>query len=46
MFEFLNSHQLYIVLGILLLVWVGILWFLFRLDAKVKKLEESVKKGE
>jgi CcmD family protein len=44
--EFLQSNQLYIVLGIILTVWFGLLAYLFRLDSKIKKLESHVKKEE
>lgn len=33
----------YIVMAVTLLVWVGLFFFLFSLDKKVKKLEEKVK---
>ena len=45
MFDFLATHQLYIVLTIVLLIWAGIVVYLFRLDKKVKELEEFMKKG-
>lgn len=41
MMEFFAQHQLYIVLGIVLLIWAGIVGYLLRLDARVKKLENS-----
>lgn len=40
MFEFLAQHQLYIVLGIVLLVWAGIIGYLVRLESRLKKLEQ------
>ncbi len=42
---FLHDHQLYIVLGVVLLVWVGIVAYLIRLDRKITKLENMLKKG-
>lgn len=45
MFEYFQQHQLYIVLGVILLVWAGIIWYLFRMDGKIRKLEEAAKKG-
>lgn len=45
MVDFLAGHQLFIVLTIVLLVWFGIVAYLIRLDRKVRKLEESMKKG-
>jgi CcmD family protein len=44
MLEFMAQHQLFIVLGIVLLVWAGIISYLVRLDGKVKKLEQLLKK--
>jgi len=45
MYEFLSQNQLYIVLVVTLLIWGGIVWYLFRLDKKITKLEEQFKKG-
>ncbi len=42
--EFLSANQMYIVLGIVLLIWLGIVWYLVRLDKKVKQLESQFKK--
>ena len=42
--EFFHNNQLYIVLTITLVIWFGFLFYMFRLDSKIKKLEESVKK--
>ncbi|HWP81175.1 MAG TPA: CcmD family protein [Bacteroidota bacterium] len=44
MTEFLAEHQLYVVLSIVLLVWVGIAFYLFRLDKKITKLEQAMRK--
>ena len=44
MYDFMAQHQLYIVLGIVLLVWAGIVAYLVRLDGKVKRLEQRLKK--
>jgi len=43
MIEFFAQHQLYIVLGVVLLIWAGIVGYLMRLDGRVRKLEESGK---
>ncbi|HAL56644.1 MAG TPA: CcmD family protein [Bacteroidetes bacterium] len=43
--EFLAEHQLYIVLGIVLLIWGGIVLYLLRLDKKLAELEKLIKKG-
>jgi CcmD family protein len=45
MLEFMSANQLYIVLGIVMLVWFGIIFYLFRLDRKVQRLEDQIKKG-
>ena len=42
--EFLNHNQMYIVLIIVLLIWGGILGYLFRLDKKITTLEKQLKK--
>lgn len=44
MLEFLNQNALYIVLIIALVVWLGIYSYLFRIDGKVKKLEQTSQK--
>jgi CcmD family protein len=46
MFEFLNQNQLYIVLVVTLLIWTGIVWYLLRLDKKIRHLEQQMKKGQ
>ena len=45
MLDFFATHQLYIVLTIVLLIWAGIVFYLVRLDRKVRELEQSMKKG-
>ncbi len=42
LYEFLEKNSLYIVMIIVLLVWIGIFSFAFKLDKKVKKLEERI----
>jgi CcmD family protein len=44
MYEFLSQNQLYIVLCITLLIWLGIVWYLIRLDKKLGQLEKQLKK--
>lgn len=44
MFEFLNQNSLFIVLIIALVVWLGIYLYLFRIDGKLKKLEQQSRK--
>jgi CcmD family protein len=46
MLEFMNQNQMFIVLGVTLLIWTGIVWYLVRLDNKVKRLEKQMKKDE
>lgn len=41
MLQFLGEHQQYIVLGVVLIIWTGIVLYLFRLDARLKRLENS-----
>lgn len=36
---------MYIVLSIVLLIWIGIVVYLLKLDKRIKKLEESMKRG-
>jgi CcmD family protein len=42
--DFLAQNQLYIVLIIVLAIWLGIYTYLFRLDSRVKKLENQIRK--
>jgi CcmD family protein len=44
MYEFLSQNQLYVVLIVTLLVWLGIVVYLVRLDKKIGKLEQQLKK--
>ena len=39
--EFLAQNQLYIVMIIVLAIWLGLYVYLFRLDRRLKKLEEQ-----
>ena len=41
--EFLAQNQLYIVMFIVLAVWLGIYWYLFRLDRRISRLEQQSK---
>ncbi|MGH2567878.1 MAG: CcmD family protein [Bacteroidota bacterium] len=43
--DFLSTNQLYIVLGVVLLIWIGIVGYLLRLDKKLAELENLIKKG-
>jgi len=42
--EFLAQNQLYIVMIIVLAIWLGIYTYLFRLDSRIKKLEQQLRK--
>lgn len=42
LYNFLDQNSLYIVMIIVLLVWLGIFTFTYKLDKKVKKLEERM----
>lgn len=44
--EFLAVNQMYIVLGIVLLIWIGLAWYLLRLDKRLGELEKRIGKGE
>lgn len=39
MLEFLGQQPLYVVLLVVLIIWLGIYLYLFRLDNRLKKLE-------
>jgi flagellar biogenesis protein FliO len=43
MMEFLSQNQMFIVLTIVLLIWGGIIWYLTRLDKRLKHLEDQSK---
>jgi len=43
--NFFQQNQLYVVLTVVLLVWAGILVYLWRIDRKVAKIENQMKKG-
>jgi hypothetical protein len=42
--EFLAQHQLYIVLIIVVGIWFGLYAYLFRLDGRIRKLENQNRK--
>ncbi|NOY06217.1 MAG: CcmD family protein [Chlorobi bacterium] len=41
MYEFLSANSLYVVLVIVLVIWTGFFFYLFRLDRKLSKIEEQ-----
>ncbi|MBM4162493.1 MAG: CcmD family protein [Ignavibacteria bacterium] len=44
MLEFLSQNQMFVVLVIVLLIWGGIIWYLLRLEKKLKHLEDHLNK--
>lgn len=45
--QFMSSNELiYVVLGVSLIIWGVLLYFLFRVDRKVSKLEEQVQSSK
>ena len=44
--EFLDKNSMYIVLGIVLIIWAGLSLYLFSIDKKINKLEKSLKNTE
>lgn len=42
--QFMSSNDLiFVVLGVSLIIWAVLLFFLFRIDKKVSKLEDQIK---
>ena len=41
--DFFAQNQLYIVMIIVLAIWLGLYAYLFRLDRRLRKLEEQTK---
>ena len=39
LYDFLETNSMYIVMLIVLIIWIGIFGYMWRLDKKVKKLE-------
>jgi uncharacterized membrane protein YgaE (UPF0421/DUF939 family) len=45
--QFMSSNELiYVVLGVSLIIWFILLFFLFRVDKKVSKLEEQIQSSK
>jgi hypothetical protein len=42
--EFFESNQIYVVLVVVLSIWFGFIGYMFKMDLKIKKLEEQLKK--
>jgi len=45
MMDFLSQNQMYIVMTIVLIIWAGIVWYLLRIDKRIKQLEDNSRKG-
>jgi CcmD family protein len=45
MYEFLTKNSLYVVLCVAMTVWIGIAYFLFRLERSVSRLEQQSSSG-
>jgi CcmD family protein len=43
--SFFQQNQMYVVLVVVLLIWAGIVFYLWRIDRKVNSLEKQMKKG-
>jgi len=41
LYDFFANNQLYVVLAIALVIWLGIFVYIFRIDKKLKKLEKQ-----
>ncbi len=41
LYDFLETNSMYIVMFIVLIIWAGIFGYIWRLDKKVKKLEQD-----
>ena len=40
--DFLNQNPLFVVLTITMAVWLGVYWYLFRIERRLKDLETRV----
>lgn len=41
LYDFLETNSMYVVMLIVLIIWIGIFGYMWRLDKKVKKLEKE-----
>jgi CcmD family protein len=41
LYDFLETNAMYVVMLIVLIIWIGIFGYLWRLDKKVKRLESK-----
>ncbi|MFP4542736.1 MAG: CcmD family protein [Bacteroidota bacterium] len=44
--QYLTDNSIYVVLGIVLLIWAGIIMYLFSVDRKVKKFEKELEENK
>jgi CcmD family protein len=42
MIDFLSSHPIYVVLIAAVMIWLGLAWYLTRVDRKVAELERRL----
>jgi len=42
LYEFLQNNAIYIVMIIVLIVWVGIFFYMFALDKRLKSIEKEI----
>ncbi len=40
MYQFLETHSLYVVLIVVLMIWTGLFLYLFKIDRSVRRLED------
>jgi CcmD family protein len=45
MAEFLSQNSLFVVLIVVLAIWIGILWYLFRIEKRVSRVEQELRKS-
>ena len=41
LYDFLETNSMYVVMLIVLIIWIGIFGYMWRLDKKVTKLEQE-----
>lgn len=46
LYDFLEIYDLYVVLIIVFIIWVGLFIYMFVLDKKISTLEKLIKKSE
>lgn len=42
MYQFLVENTVYVVLTIVLIIWFGLAFYLFKIDKKLKKIEKII----